>query len=172
MAGDAPSRPPRRLAPRPPGPPLMGTLRCRLLGHAAMPTHYRNGETEFALCVRCGDDLLRAIGAEDWQEVPSGHKVMWRRRDHGDSAAAVAERMTLAPAPRRHRASPESGQRRARPGRAGVPMLLGLTGRFVMASIFDGLRRPARPIPAPVRLLPAPGRLTAASRSWVRSRRG
>ena len=49
----------------------MGALRCRLLGHAAMPTHYRNGETEFSLCIRCGDDLLRAAGADDWQEIPA-----------------------------------------------------------------------------------------------------
>lgn len=155
----------------------MGALRCHLLGHAAMPTHFRNGETEFSLCIRCGDDLLRAIGAEEWQEVPAGQKVVWRRRDHGGSAAAVAERMTLPPAPRRHlprNPAPVQtrGSRRARPQRAGVGMLLGLTGRFVMASIFDGLRRPARPAPAPVRLLPAPGRLTAVSRSRARSRRG
>jgi len=154
----------------------MGTLRCHLLGHAAMPTHYRNGETEFSLCIRCGDDLLRPIGAEEWQEVPAGQKVVWRRRDHGASAAAVAERMRLSPAPRRHRprdGSPmEAGQRRARPQRAGATLLLGLTGRFVMASVFDSLRRPARPAPAPVRLLPAPGRLTAIPRSRGQSRRG
>jgi hypothetical protein len=154
----------------------MGALRCHLLGHAAMPTHYRNGETEFSLCIRCGDDLLRPIGAEEWEEVPAGQKVVWRRRATGASATAVAERMRLAPAPRRHRprdgSATESGQRRARPHRAGVTMLLGLTGRFVMASIFDGLRRPARPVSPPVRLLPAPGRLTTASRSRGQSRRG
>ncbi|MDG2532626.1 hypothetical protein P6144_03115 [Sphingomonas sp. HITSZ_GF] len=155
----------------------MGALRCCLLGHAAMPTHYRNGETEFSLCIRCGDDLLRAVDGEEWAEVPAGHKVVWRRRDQGSTAAAVAERMTLPPAPRRHRprhAAPieARGQRRTRPYRAGVAMLVGLTGRFVMASIFDRLRRPARPVPQPVRLLPAPARLTAASRSRVRSRRG
>lgn len=155
----------------------MGALRCHLLGHAAMPTHYHNGETEFSICIRCGDDLLRAVGAEEWEEVPAGHKVSWRRRDHGGSAAAVAERMSLPPAPRRHRprnAAPVEarGQRRARPQRAGAAMLLGMTSRFVMASIFDTLRRPARPVPAPPRLLPAPGRLTAASRSRGQSRRG
>lgn len=155
----------------------MGALRCHLLGHAAMPTHYRNGETEFTLCIRCGEDLLRPIGAEEWAEVPTGQKVVWRRRATGASAAAVAERMTLAPAPRRHRprnAAPVEarGTRRARPQRAGVTMLLGLTSRFVMASIFDSLRRPARPAPAPVRLLPAPNRLTATSRSRGQSRRG
>ncbi|NYT39770.1 hypothetical protein HZY97_03290 [Sphingomonas sp. R-74633] len=154
----------------------MGALRCHLLGHAAMPTHYRNGETEFSICIRCGDDLLRPIDAEEWAEVPAGQKVVWRRRATGASAAAVAERMALAPAPRRHRprdgSAIEFGQRRARPHRAGAAMLLGLTSRFVMASIFDGLRRPARPAPQPVRLLPAPGRLTAASRSRGQSRRG
>jgi hypothetical protein len=151
----------------------MGALRCRLLGHAAMPTHYRSGESEFALCLRCGDDLLRAIGAEEWQEVPKGQKVAWRWRDQDGSAAAVADRMTHAPAPPRHRPRhTETGTRRARPRRADAGILLGLTTRYVMASIFDGLRRPARPVPAPVRLLPAPGRLTAASRSRVRSRRG
>lgn len=155
----------------------MGALRCRLLGHAAMPTHYRSGDNEFSLCIRCGDDLLRAIGAEEWQEVPAGQKVVWRRRDQGGSAAAVAERMALPPAPLRHRPrnpapAATRGSRRTRPQRAGAAMLLGLTGRFVMASIVDGLRRPARPAPQPVRLLPAPGRLTAASRSRVQSRRG
>lgn len=155
----------------------MGTLRCRLLGHAAMPTHYRSGEAEFSLCLRCGDDLLRAIGAEDWEEVPAGQKVVWRRRAAGASAAAVAERMTLPAAPLRHRprnppAAAIRGSRRTRPRRAGVAMLIGLTGRFVMASIFDGLRCPAPPAPQPVRLLPAPGRLTAASRSRGQSRRG
>lgn len=151
----------------------MGAFRCRLLGHAAMPTHYRNGETEFALCVRCGDDLLRAIGAEDWTAVPAGQKVVWRRRASGADSAAVAERMTLAPAPRRHR--PRNGSL-AEPRRdrrsAGMGMLIGLTGRFVLASLSDRLRRPARPVPPPVRLLPAPGRATAASRSRGQSRRG
>ncbi|MEN2712761.1 hypothetical protein ACQKOH_03060 [Sphingomonas sp. NPDC092331] len=155
----------------------MGALRCRLLGHAAMPTHYRSGEREFSLCIRCGDDLLRATGAEEWEEIPAGQKVVWRRRDRGGSAAAVAERMALPPAPRRHRprnAAPVEtrGQRRARPRRAGMTMLLGLTGRFVMASIFDRLRRPARPALPPMPLLPAPGRITAASRSRGQSRRG
>lgn len=155
----------------------MGALRCRLLGHAAMPTHYRSGETEFSLCIRCGDDLLRTVGAEEWQEVPAGQKVVWRRRDRGGSAAAVAERMTLPPARRRHRPRNEPpaearGQRRARPRRGGAVMLLGLTGRYVMAGLFDRLRRPARPVPPQMRLLPAPGRITAASRSRGQSRRG
>lgn len=156
----------------------MPSLRCRLLGHAAMPTHYRNGETEFALCVRCGDDLLRASGDEEWAQVPAGHKVVWRRRNNGRDAMAVAERMRLPTPPRRHRprnpAPAEArGQRRARPHRADtLALLFGLTSRFVMASLFDRLRRPARPVPPPVRYLPAPGRITAVSRSRARARRG
>lgn len=150
----------------------MGALRCRLLGHAAMTTHHRSGESEFSLCIRCGDDLLRAIGAEEWEEVPAGHKVVWHRRDQSGSAAAVAERMIQPPAPRRHRPRNQApvetrGQRRPRPHRTGVTMLLGLTGRFVMASLFDHLRRPARPVPPPMRLLPAPGRITAVDRKSV-----
>ena len=55
---------------------------------------------------------------------------------------------------------------------AGAVMLLGLTGRYVVAGLFDRLRRPARPVPPQTRLLPAPGRITAASRSRGQSRRG
>jgi hypothetical protein len=153
----------------------MSTLRCRLLGHAAMSTHYRSGEAEFALCMRCGDDLTRATGAEEWSEVPQGYRVTWARQASDTSAAAVAERMRLAPAPRRHRPRSdgvaETGQRRARPRRADLTLILGLTGRFVMDSVFERLRRPARPEPG-FPQLPAPGQLTAASRSRGRSRRG
>lgn len=155
----------------------MSALRCRLLGHAAMPTHYRNGDAEFALCLRCGDDLMRALDAEEWAEVPHGQRVVWERQPSGTSAAAVAERMRMPPAPRRHRprsgAAIETGQRRARPRRANTTILLDLTGRFVIDSVFDRLRRPApRPAAPPEQLLPAPAGLTATSRSRARSRRG
>lgn len=155
----------------------MGALRCRLLGHAAMPTHYRNGDTEFALCNRCGDDLVRAAGSEEWEQVPGGQKIVWRRHASGADAAAVAERMRHAGPPRRHRprnGTPmDTGQRRSRPRRGDVTALLELTGRYLLASAADRLRRPARPVPQPDRLLPVPGlQVTAASRSRARSRRG
>lgn len=135
----------------------MSTLRCRLLGHAAMPTHYRNGDAEFALCMRCGDDLTRALNAEEWAEVPHGQRVVWERQPSGTSAAAVAERMRGSPISRR----------------ANTTVLLDLTGRFVIDSVFDRLRRPApRSVLPPEQLLPAPAGLTAASRSRARSRRG
>ncbi len=158
-AGRAPPFTPRRLAPRAPGPPLMGALRCRLLGHAAMTTHHRSGGSEYshyasvAATVTCS----ARSGAEEWEEVPAGHKVVWHRRDQSGSAAASGRAHDPAPAPRRHRprnqAPVETRGQRRRPHRTGVTMLLGLTGRFVMASLFDHLRRPARPVPPPMRLL-------------------
>lgn len=152
----------------------MRSLRCRLLEHAAMPARLRDGDSEFAMCVRCGTDLQRAIGGEEWAEVPAGEEVEWRRRDLGYSASAVAARMQLPPAPRRHGPRNEGpgearGQRRARPRRAA---LLELTGRFVLESIFDRLRRPARPVAPQTPQLPAPQRARAVSRSRGQSRRG
>lgn len=152
----------------------MRSLRCRLLEHAAMPTRLRNGDSEFAMCVRCGIDLQRSLGSEEWTEVPIGEEVEWRRRDLGYGASAVAARMELAPGPRRHRPRNEApakirGQRRARPRRSA---LIELTGRFVLDSIFDRLRRPVRPATPDAPQLPAPWPARAVSRSRGQSRRG
>jgi len=148
----------------------MRSLRCRLLEHAAMPGRLREGGNEFAMCMRCGKDLWREIGAEGWREVPAGEAVDWRRRDLGYSASAVAARMATPPAPRRHgprnpAPAQTRGQRRARPHRSA---LIELTGRFVLDSIFERLHRPARPVAPQSVQLPA----RAASRSRGRSRRG
>jgi len=148
----------------------MRSLRCRLLEHAAMPGRLRDGGREFAMCVRCGSDLERAIGSEEWAEVPAGEAIDWQRRDVGYTASAVAARMQAPPAPRRREPrspAPERarGQRRARPHRSA---LLELTGRFVLDSIAHRLRRPAEPATQ----LTAPWPARAASRSRVRSRRG
>lgn len=139
----------------------MRSLRCRLLEHAAMPGRLRDGEHEFAMCVRCGADLQRLLGGEEWAEVPAGEAIDWRRRDVGSSASAVAARMQLPPAPRRHAprnaiSAEGRGQRRMRPRRSA---LLELTGQFVLDTIVDRIRRPA----------PA---AREASRSLARSRRG
>lgn len=122
----------------------MRSLRCRLLEHAAMPGRLRDGDHEFAMCVRCGADLQRVIGSEEWAEVPAGEAIDWRRRDVGSSAAAVAARMQLSPAAPRRRAPRNAapvevrGQRRARPRRSA---LLELTGQFVLDGLVERLRR-------------------------------
>jgi len=135
-----------------------------------MPGRLREGDGEFAMCMRCGKDLWRETGTEEWNEVPAGEEVDWRRRDLGYNASAVAARMTMPPAPRRH--GPRNpapvqarGQRRARPHRSA---LIELTGRFVLDSIFERLHRPAHPAAAQSPQLPA----RAASRFRARSRRG
>jgi hypothetical protein len=122
----------------------MRSLRCRLLEHAAMPGRLRDGDCEFALCVRCGTDLQRIIGSEDWAEVPAGEAIDWHC-DVGYGASAVAARMQMPPAPRRraprNTAPAEArGQRRARPHRSA---LIELTGRFVLDSIVEHFRRPS-----------------------------
>lgn len=152
----------------------MRSLRCRLLEHAAMPGRLRDGGREFAMCVRCGTDLERAVGSEEWAEVPAGEAIDWRRRDVGYTASAVAARMQTPPAPRRREprnpaAERVRGQRRARPHRSA---LLELTGRFVLDSIAYRLRRPAGPTTSQATQLTAPWPARAASRSRGRSRRG
>ncbi len=140
-----------------------------------MPDRHQDGDSEFTLCMRCGSDLRRSLGTDAWEEVPAEQKVARRQRELGDSASAVAGRMQH-PAPRRRHLRDEApvttrGQRRARPHRAGIAALLEVTGRYVIDSVVEQLRRPADPLPSDA-LLPAPPPTRAVSRSRARSRLG
>ncbi|MBQ1499551.1 MAG: hypothetical protein IIZ38_14660 [Sphingomonas sp.] len=76
-------------------------IRCSVMGHAAGTTHHHNQGLDFAVCHRCGRDLVRPAGGE-WSEVPDGFQIVWREFGRASDAASVAERMTrITPPPRR-----------------------------------------------------------------------
>lgn len=140
-------------------------LLCRLLGHTALDTHHHNQGLDFALCARCGVDLIRGGGADDWDELPRGTRVVWRTSRQGTDAAAVAARMARGPVPRRHRPRHRpldqgrgAGLRPPRPHRMrGRTVLLTLCGKFVLAGIADRFTRaPADDDEGAVIYLPAP----------------
>lgn len=60
----------------------MRTLRlllCAIGWHHAAPGGRWNRGYCFSRCVRCGRDMIRGDGGE-WR-VPSGYRVVWKRRD-------------------------------------------------------------------------------------------
>lgn len=133
-----------------------------------MPGRLRDGAREFALCVRCGADLHRAIGSEEWAEMPTGEAIDWHC-DVGATASAVAARMQTPPSPRRRAPRTSAlaetrGQRRARPHRSA---LIELTGRFVLDSLVARLCRPSDQTAPRSRLS-----VREAFRSPARSRQG
>lgn len=124
------------------------TLFCRLLGHVAMDTHYRNQGLDFALCARCAGDLIRREGA-DWEPLPRGTRVAWQHSGQGSDAASVATRMMRPPPPRRFLGRPAGGfdvRQRGKSGerKFGAGMdLLRLGGRIALAKVAERLRTPA-----------------------------
>lgn len=95
------------------------SLICSVMGHTAQSVHHHNQGLDFALCHKCGCDLVRAEDG-DWTEVPKGFRVVWREFGREADAGAVAARMQRhAPAPRRRepRGAPPK-QRRDRRGPA------------------------------------------------------
>jgi hypothetical protein len=68
------------------------TMLCSLAGHCAGTLHHRNQGLDFAVCHRCGCDLVRS-GEDDWAEVPKGFRVVWREFGRESDAGAVAARM-------------------------------------------------------------------------------
>jgi MraZ protein len=59
------------------------SLLCALGGHEAGNGEVYNGGYYFAHCRRCGRDMIKSGG--DWQMVPSGHRVVWRKGRHEHS---------------------------------------------------------------------------------------
>jgi hypothetical protein len=59
-------------------------LLCALAGHEAETTGIYNSGYYFSACRRCGADLIRSAHGE-WQEVPPGHRVMWKSGRHSHS---------------------------------------------------------------------------------------
>jgi hypothetical protein len=137
------------------------SLFCRMLGHAALPAHHHNRGIQFGLCARCGDDLIRKPGEEDWEPVPAGARVVWRTERYAADSAAVAERMAIGPIPRRHhpRHLPRERMRNApRPSEhriTGRTVLFSLSAKLLLAELVDRFFGPTDKI-APILYLPSP----------------
>ena len=58
-------------------------LLCALGGHEADEQATYNGGYYFSACRRCGTDMVRSGGS--WQDVPGGHKVVWKAGRHAHS---------------------------------------------------------------------------------------
>lgn len=100
---------------------------CALAGHAVRSHHHQHG-IDFALCRRCGREVIRA-GEGAWKASPAGFHTVWREFGRAADAAWVVARMARgAPVPRRREpryAPPESPRdRRGRPIR-GVASMFG-----------------------------------------------
>lgn len=110
------------------------TILCAIAGHAAGTTHNHNQGLDFAICHRCGCDLIRNENAE-WAEVPTGFQVVWREFGRGGDAASVAARMQrMAPPPCRR--TPRNARPKPRRNPRGRP----LKGATSMLGVLTGLR--------------------------------
>ena len=58
-------------------------LLCALGGHEADEQATYNSGYYFSACRRCGTDMVRSGGS--WQDVPGGHKVVWKEGRHAHS---------------------------------------------------------------------------------------
>ena len=61
----------------------MMSILCALGGHEAAGNETYNSGYYFSCCRRCGADMIRSGPA--WQDVPSGHKVVWKPGRHNHS---------------------------------------------------------------------------------------
>lgn len=107
---------------------------CTIAGHTAGTIHHHNQGLDFAICHRCGCDMIRAEDS-DWTEVPKGFRVVWREFGRAGDAASVAARMQrMAPPPRRR--DPRGARPKPRRDPRGKP----LKGAASMVSALAGLR--------------------------------
>ncbi|WP_066795762.1 hypothetical protein [Sphingomonas soli] len=110
------------------------TMLCAIAGHSAGTTHHQNQGLDFAICHRCGCDLIRAEG-EDWTEVPKGFRIVWREFGRADDAASVAARMQRMVPPARRR-DPRNARPKPRRDPRGKPF----KGATSMIGMLAGLR--------------------------------
>ena len=73
------------------------SLLCFIQGHAPGAEEIWNRGYSFTKCKRCQCDMLRSDG--DWQTVPRGHRVAWKKGYHHHSRPAGYPR-TLPALPR------------------------------------------------------------------------
>jgi hypothetical protein len=59
------------------------SILCALGGHEAADKEIYNSGYYFSACRRCGADMIRS--GPSWNEVPSGHKVVWKGGCHSHS---------------------------------------------------------------------------------------
>jgi hypothetical protein len=59
------------------------SILCALGGHEAADKEVYNSGYYFGACRRCGADMIRS--GPSWNEVPSGHKVVWKGGCHNHS---------------------------------------------------------------------------------------
>lgn len=62
------------------------SLLCFIQGHAPGAEEIWNRGYSFTRCERCRCDMLRSDG--DWQTVPRGHRVVWKKGYHHHSRPA------------------------------------------------------------------------------------
>lgn len=59
------------------------SILCALGGHEAADEETYNSGYYFSACRRCGADMIRS--GPSWNDVPSGHKVVWKAGCHSHS---------------------------------------------------------------------------------------
>ena len=59
------------------------SILCALGGHEAADEETYNSGYYFSACRRCGADMIRS--GPWWNDVPSGHKVVWKAGCHSHS---------------------------------------------------------------------------------------
>ena len=70
---------------------------CRLGRHEAGPRIASNESRYFGWCGRCEAELM--LSPKGWTEVPTGYRIVWRRRS-GEKAAAASQFELTLPMPR------------------------------------------------------------------------
>ncbi|HEX8525717.1 hypothetical protein [Allosphingosinicella sp.] len=62
------------------------SLLCFVQGHSPSSEEVWNRGYSFAKCRRCECDMIRSDG--DWEPVPRGHRVVWKKGPHQHSRSA------------------------------------------------------------------------------------